>query len=315
MQDVSEKFSKPLVIKALLDNSQPFPPQYLHFFSDISTNDLKDIEDVWEMITINRKINLLADLETLLESDTLLAFDDLAKFALTDNDPNVRSRAISLLWESDDPRVAEKYLFILENDPSEAVRSAVASALGRFVLLAELDELSPQLSDQIIRLLLRTFESNPPKEIQQEILKSLAYTNLPEVAKMISKAFESPDATWQLAALISMGRSADDRWEDSILSMLSNKSLPHQIEAVKAVGELEIGDAKQKLMDMLKSPDCDEELRFQIIWSLSKIGGDDVKELLVNLLEDSDSEDEIDIIEMALDNLEFSDGLPSLDIF
>ena len=315
MQDVSEKFSKPLVIKALLDNSQPFPPQYLHFFSDISTNDLKEIEDVWEMITINRKINLLADLETLLESDTLLAFDDIAKFALTDNDPNVRSRAVSLLWESDDPRVAEKYLTILENDPSEAVKSAVASALGRFVLLAELDELSPQLSDQIIRLLLRTFESNPPKEIQQEILKSLAYTNLPEVAKMISRAFESPDATWQLAALISMGRSADDRWEDSILSMLTNKSLPHQIEAVKAVGELEIGDAKQKLMDMLKSPDCDEELRFQIIWSLSKIGGDDVKELLLNLLEDSDSEDEIDIIEMALDNLEFSDGLPSLDIF
>ena len=303
------------VISALLDNNQPFPRQYLHIFSDMAQKDLDEIRGVWENISVIRKVNLLADLEILLESDTLLAFDDFAKLALTDIDPNVRSKAISLLWESDDSQLAEVFTQILEVDQSEAVQISAAAALGKYILLGELDEIPPRLAEKVKDTLLGIFQTNPVKEIQQEILKSLSYANLPKITRMITTAYNNPDPSWQLTAIIAMGRSADERWEKTILDMINSSSLPHQIEAVKAAGELEISEAKLPLINLLHSPDSDVELRFQIIWSLSKIGGEDVKDTLIQILETTDSDDEIDVIEMALENLEFSDGLPSLDIF
>jgi hypothetical protein len=92
------------LVKMLLDNSQPFPAQYLHVFSDITEADFKEVKKIWSQITPKRKINLLQDLEHMMEADTLLSCDDFARFALDDEDANVRSRAISLLWECEDPK-------------------------------------------------------------------------------------------------------------------------------------------------------------------------------------------------------------------
>ena len=66
------------LIKMLLDNSQPFPAQYLHIFSDITDADLKEVKKIWPQITPKRKINLLQDLEHMMEADTLLSCDDVA---------------------------------------------------------------------------------------------------------------------------------------------------------------------------------------------------------------------------------------------
>jgi hypothetical protein len=52
-----------------------------------------------------------------------------------------------------------------------------------------------------------------------------------------------------------------------------------------------------------------------VIWSLAKIGGEEVRETLEKLLEDAESDDEAEIIEMALEHLAFNDELPSLDIY
>jgi len=315
MESSDNKVSTDLIISALLNDSQPFPTNYLYFFSDISAPDLNKIKKIWEKISVTRKINLLSDLESLMESDTLLVFDDLAKYALSDNDPNVRCQAISLLWECEDSHVAESFLIMLDEEESESVKLSAAAGLGKFVLLGELDEVSSSLANKIIKSLYLTFETSPSNEIRQEALKSLSYANQPKIINLISNAFQENEPSWQLAAVISMGRSADERWEKQILTSLDNSNLPLQIEAVKAAGELEIPDARQKLLDMLSDSNCDIELKFQIIWSLSKIGGDEIRDVLGKLLEESKSEDEIEIIEMALENLEFEDGLPSLDIF
>ena len=50
----------------------------------------------------------------------------------------------------------------------------------------------------------------------------------------------------------------------------------------------------------------DDELHFASIWALSQIGGDEVREKLEELLENSTSEDEVELVEKALENLEVS---------
>jgi len=303
------------IIYALTDINHPFPAQYLPFFSDISERNLAEIMRIWEDLAVKRKVNLLGDLERLMESDTLLAFDDIARFALKDNDPNVRRKAIELLWECEDPGLAEEFSRMLEHDQDETVQLSAVEALGRFVLLGELEEIPRRVARAVREVLYQVFSSHPPKILQQEILKSLSYANLPEITKVITARIDDPDPSWQLAAIIAMGRSADERWEKSILKMLKSPSLPHQIEAVRSAGELELPSARLILLDMLNTSIRDDDLRYQVIWSISKIGGEEVRETLEKILDGAESDDEAEIIELALEHLAFNDDLPSLNIF
>ena len=70
---------------------------------------------------------------------------------------------------------------------------------------------------------------------------------------------------------------------------------------------MELEKARRALINIIKEPSEDPEIRFAAIWSLSKIGGEGVRETLENLYENAD-EDEEEILEKALDNLESSDG-------
>jgi HEAT repeat protein len=302
------------VIEALLDTTQVFPARYLTFFSDISRPAMQALREAWPSVPVERKISLLSDLETFMEADSLLSFDEVAKFALDDEDPHVRSRAISLLWESDDSRFVEKLSEMLDHDPSELVQISAAAGLGRFVLMGELDEIPEKSFERALSSLRNKELKTPHKEIQQEILKSLAYTGSREINSQIQRAYEDPDPTWQLAAIIAMGRTADERWEMAVLDAMNSSIIAIQNEAVKAAGEIELESARLPLLEMLESGIADFELRLHVIWALAHIGGEDVKEALNNLLEEADDDEEISVIEMALEHLEFSEELPDLDL-
>jgi HEAT repeat protein len=162
--------------------------------------------------------------------------------------------------------------------------------------------------------LIEKLKSKPSKEIHQEILKSLAYSSDPAVSPMIEKAFLDSDPSWRLAAVISMGRSADDRWEKPILQMIKSGDLEMKSEAVKAAGELELSSARAILLQILEDEEDDFDLRTNAIWALSKIGGENVKSVLQRLLDTAPDEEEAEIIEMAIEALDFSSELPDLDI-
>lgn len=302
------------VIDALLDVDHIFPARYLPFFSDISEQGFNAVREVWPRVAVERRISLLSDLELAMESDSLLSFDTLAKFALNDDEPNVRSQAISLLWESDDPAYLDILVEILDSDPSTLVQVSAAAGLGRFVLMGELDEIPPRLHKLAISSLRESQTGELSKDVQQEILKSLAYTGSTEVNRQIEQAHADPYPTWKLAAVIAMGRTADERWESKILKEMDSNITAIQNEAVKAAGEIELETARIPLLDMLESGISDFELRLHVIWALARIGGEDVKESIQALLDEADDEEEIDVIEMALEHLEFSEELPDLDL-
>lgn len=315
--DKQEKDNSTLVqpvIEALLDTSHVFPARYLPFFSDISEQGLKAVRESWPLVAVDRKISLLSDLELAMESDSLLSFDAIGKFVLQDEEPQVRSRAISLLWESDDFLYLEALMEMLESDPSDLVQISAAAGLGRFVLMGELDEIPKRLHKIALSSLRKKQAEKLSKDLQQEILKSLAYTGSAEVNRQIEQAHSDPDPTWQIAAVIAMGRTADERWESKVLNDIDSDLTVVQNEAVKAAGEIELESARIPLLDMLESGINDLELRLHVVWALARIGGEDVKESLQILLEEAEDEEETDVIEMALEQIEFSEELPDLDL-
>jgi HEAT repeat protein len=304
------------ILQALLDNRQLFPEKLLPIFSDIHPDDLEQVKKIWPKVALERRISLLVELEDMMDVDTMLCCDGLAKFALTDDFPEVRIAAISLLSECDDPKLATLFGEMLANDESEIVQLAVAEALGIFVLKGELKEIQENASERAIKSLILKLNSKPSKELHQELLKSLAFSCQPEIAAMIEAAFMNPDPSWQLAAIISMGRSADDRWEKPVLQMIQSENLDFKNEAVKSAGEIELYSARAMLLQMLDEDEevDDLDLRLNIIWALSRIGGENVKPALQRLLDNTTDNEEVEAIEAALDELDFLSELPDLDL-
>ena len=309
------EYSSDDVINNLLDNSKPFSSQFLLFFSDISLDNLEKIKSIWPEVDRERKCNLLKDLESLMEDNTLASCDDFGYFALQDDDPRIRSRAIPLFWECTNIKLIPIFINLLQNDSDSEVNASAASALGKFVLLGELEEIPEKSANMVQDLLIDEYLKTDDDSIKQRILESLGYSSNKKVDHFITSALKINDKKWHLSALLAISRSVNTMWGKVVLEKLSDLDPDIQIEAVKAAGELEIESTKEQIIEIMDSSSPDEELHTQTIWALSKIGGNNIKDLFEKMIEESDDEEEIDILEMALDNLGLSSGKPVFDLF
>jgi len=309
------EYSTDDVINNLLDNSKPFSSQFLLFFSDLSLDDLEKIKPIWPEVDRERKCNLLKDLESLMEANTLASCDDFGYFALQDHDPRVRSQAIPLFWECSNIKLIPIFINLLQNDSDSEVNASAASALGKFVLLGELEEIPEKSANKVQDLLINEYLKIEDDSIKQRILESLGYSSNKKVNHFITNALKMNDKKWHLSALLAISRSANNIWGKVVLEKLSDLDTDIQIESVKAAGELEIESAKEQIIEIMDSSSPDEELYIQAIWALSKIGGNDIKDLFEKMIEESDDEDETGILEMAMDNLDLSSGMPAFDLF
>ncbi|HEY5270136.1 MAG TPA: HEAT repeat domain-containing protein [Anaerolineales bacterium] len=302
------------VVDALLDESKPFPALYLHRFSDLEPDDLKKLTKAWPQVSPRRKHTLLEDLEDLAEADTLTSFDDLARSLLADPDPQVRTRAIRLLWECDDVKLVPVYLNILNNDEADEVQAAAANALGQFVYLGELDKIPAELYHTIEDQLLATTTYAKETLVRRRALESLGYSGREGVIPLIEAAYREKGPDWMVSALFAMGRSCNDRWRKQVLSQLRSPDEDIRSEAIHAAGELELESARPVLLDILEDEE-DMEVRRELIWALSKIGGEGVRAKLEELLEIKEDDEEADFIEEALDTLSFTEDMGNFSLF
>jgi len=303
-------------IEELLDENRVLSLENLPRFSDLESDDLQIVKDAWLRIAADRRLALLIELEQLAEIDTLVNFDDIGLLAISDPDPRVKAAAIALLWEDKDPHLIPIFTKLLEQDESEQVRAAAAKALGLYVYLGELEEISEDEHRQVEDSLLRIMRSNEPSSIRRNALASLGYSGRDEVPPLIQAAYDTGDREWVASALQAMGRSVDHRWANAVLLKIDHPIPEIQFEAVRAAGHLELAAARQPLLEMIEEPDrVTDEVRTAAIWSLTQIGGEDVRILLEQLIDESDDDDEIEYLETALENLEFTDGFPIFDMF
>ncbi len=300
------------VLDALLSGKE-FPRRYLQEFSDIGTLELKTLLDIWPQVKPSRKLTLLEELDALAETDTLVSFDDVARALLTDPEPEVRTRAIRLLDEYEDPKVVPSYLDMLKNDPDLNVRIEAANALHLFVDLGELEEIPANIYHQVEDALLASAASEDNVRVRRTALESLGYSSRPEVTTLIDSAFHREDPAWQASSLVAMGRSADERWTDAVTRSLVHVDDRIRTAAVQAAGELSLQAARPILLKMLGEEE-DADILSAIIWSLSQIGGEDVRTYLENLLDQLEDDEQIAFLEEALDNLAFTEDLDRFDL-
>jgi HEAT repeat protein len=301
------------VLDALLSDRKEFPRRYLQEFSDIGALELKTVLDVWPQVKPGRKLTLLEELDALAEIDTLVSFDDFARALLTDPEAEVRTRAIRLLDEYEDPKIVPSYLDMLKNDPDVNVRIEAANALNLFVDLGELEEIPESIYHQVEDALLASAASEDDVRVRRAALESLGYSSRSEVSTLIESAFHRADPAWQTSALIAMGRSADERWSDQVMRSLIHVDDRIRKAAVQAAGELSLPSARPILLKMLGEEE-EPTILSAVIWSLSQIGGEDVRTYLESLMDQLEDDEQIEFLEEALDNLAFTEDLDRFDL-
>ena len=233
---------------------------------------------------------------------------------LKDADPQVRIRAIRLLWENEDAKLAPIFIKMMIEDEDPEVRAAAANALGLFVYLGELDKISAELHHRIEDALLAAATKSKEMLVRRRALESLGYSGRAEVIPLIESAYRDKDTDWLVSALFAMGRSSDERWKKQVLSKLHASDEDVRSEAIHAAGELELASARPILLDSLEDEE-DLETRRELIWALAKIGGEGVRSRLEELLEIEEDDEEADFIEEAMDTLSFSEDMAQFDLF
>lgn len=302
------------VIAQLRDEQIDLSRESLSLFSDIVPHQLTQFKESWTEISVARRRDFLSKLKHELELDTLLCFNVLANSLLGDEDAFVRASAIRLLSDCESDTSLFAFLEIAKNDPEIEPRAEAITALGAFVLRGELDEIKKADLHEIEEALLLLSHSTQKAELRQRALESLGYSSRPEVAKLLKEAWQRDIPMWKASALFAMGRSSDDVWADEILDSLLHVNEIVRLASVKAAGELELVQARPLLLKMLEN-EQDEDVFRALIWSLSQIGGEDVREYFLSLLDqyEDDEEAEIAYIEEALENLDFTEDMQDFD--
>ena len=281
----------------------------------MGTLELQTLHEIWPRVGLSRKLSLLEELESLAEEDTLVSFDDFARPLLDDPDAAVRVHALRLLNESEDVKLIPSILQLLKHDADSSVRAEAAVELGHFVALGELDEIPWEAYSQVQAGLLESARGEDGPEIKRHALESLGYSSDDEVVKLIEAALNKRESDWQASALTAIGRSADDRWEEDVLLGLTDADNRVRLAAVQAAGNLALKSARTILLRMLEEEeDEDDDVTMSAIWSLSQIGGEDVRTYLENLLDQTEDDDQAEFLEEALDNLTFTEDLDRFEL-
>jgi HEAT repeat protein len=301
------------VISTLLDENTVFTAHYLHRLSDLEGEDLAELAEHWPQVSAPRRRAVMADLEALHEVNFLLSYEALSRLALSDQDGEVRLTALRTLWDYDPRDLIPHFIEMCKMDPEAAVRAGAATALGKFIYLGELEELSAKSLAVVEGQLLETIRGSDEPLVRRRALESLGFSSRAEVPALIEEASARSDEGWLASALFAMGRSVDDRWLQFVMDHLEHVSPKIQLEAARAAGELEIGEAVPRLLELIE--EGDEDVRSAAIWSLSQIGGKRVRNALQALFDLAFDSEDAEYIENALDNLTFNQDLIDFSLF
>ncbi len=300
------------LIKALLDQSIPLSPKFLYRFSDLSGTELTQLKAVWPHIENQRRKGLLEDLELLMESNYLVSFESVFRIGFSDKDASIRQISIRALWGSEDSSLISEFLYLLENDEAYPVQAQAATSLGHFVYLGEIGRIHDEKLKMIVDKLIEVLEKNTSPLIGQYALESLGYSSHSKVPSLIEDAYDTNDEDWRTSALVAMGRSANEQWYPFVVNNLDHSNIKVRLAATQAAGKLAIPEALPILFELLS--DENDEVQMAAVWALSEIGGDDARETLENLLDNTENEETLEIIEDALDNLSFNEDLQDFNI-
>lgn len=241
------------------------------------------------------------------ERDFMLDYDAIFFRCVDADDPEVRRYAIDGLWEYERKDLIVPLLERLRSDSFAYVRASAAMALGRYVFMAECDELSARQAGEIRDALVSVVEDDYEEvRVVRRAVESLAYINDDkEIRSIIERAYAHDDPEMRASALFAMGRHAERRWADIVITELHSEEPGLRYEAARASGELGLREAISRLIELAEG--SDGEVQAVSIRALGQIGGQRARRALEEY-ERSDSAAVREAAADALEELDFAEG-------
>jgi len=270
-------------IAGLIDSSKPLLSSRLADLSNLSSEEVGLFEQAWASIESKRRRQIMYRLIELSEDNAKLDFDSIFRNRLNDQDAEVRAKAVEGLSESEDTSLITPLINLVEQDSSEKVQAAAAIALGKFVMLAELEKLRSCYKPRIERALLSIINDKMrPVEVRRRALEAVAPLSLPEVKEAIKEAYYNNEPKLKVSAVYAMGGNCDPLWLPILLKELTSTDAEMRYEAGSACGELGEREAVPYLIELVSDPDA--EVQLAAIRALGKIGGSEAEECLEECL-------------------------------
>ena len=263
--------------------NKPLLNSRLTELSNLNSEELKLFEQAWAGIEPKRRQQIMYRLVELAENNFELDFDSIFKSRLKDQNAEVRSKAIEGLWESEEASLIDPLINLLNQDSSEKVKAAAATALGKFAMLAELKKLRSSHLSRVCQALLTVIgDKSKPIEVRRRALEAAAPLSLPQVKKTIVAAYHSRNSKLKTSAIYAMGKSCNYSWLPILLKELANTDAEIRYEAAGACGEVGEEEATPYLRDLIN--DLDTDVQVAAIQALGKIGGPEAKDCLEECL-------------------------------
>jgi HEAT repeat protein len=297
----------------LADEDEPIPVEQLSALSDLNREDLKSFSEVWVSLSDSRRQDLIRKLGQEAFNRIELLFEAINRMALDDPDADVRRMAIDNLWECEDSKLIPSLLKALEKDQDELVRAAAAKALGRFVLMGQMEQISLASLARIEKMLFRAHAEDHAKAVRLAALESIGFSSHDDISPVISQAYQQGGDDLKLSAIKAMGRTANAVWTEQVIESLYHKSPYIRSEAATAAGELELKASVDNLIELLD--DAHPQVVQAAVWALGHVGGKKAEESLIAFSEINEDPTLQVYIHEALEYLDFVNGLLDFSIF
>ncbi|MDD4875521.1 MAG: HEAT repeat domain-containing protein [Dehalococcoidales bacterium] len=267
------------IITDMVENSRPLLNSELICLSNISPEE----SELFTTIQLKRRREIIYRLVELSKDNIELNFDKIFKRCLSDEDACLRNKAIEGLWENEEASLVNPLANLLENDSSEKVQAAAATALGIFALLAEYNKLRSCYISRVYQVLLTTVDDKKKSiNIRRCTLEAIAPLNCPEVQNVIKETYKGQNSKLRISSIRAMGKNCDQLWLPILLKELSSTDVKIRYEAAWACGELGEDKAVPKLINL--TYDSDISVQLAAIHALGKTGGNIAKEYLEQYL-------------------------------
>ena len=259
----------------------------LYALSAAGREDVHIFRRQWATLPVERRRKIITALAESAEANFELDFNALFRVTIEDEDEQVRTASIEGLWEDEGVTLIAPLVHILRQDKAASSRAAAAASLGRFVLLAELEELDERYAKLIRGALLEAVGNhNEPLEVRRRAVESIAYWDEQCVHDTIAAAYQEPDELMRISAVFAMGRSADPDWSETVRKELHSRNAAMRYEAARACGELEVKAAVPELSKLVSDPD--REVQLAAVSALGQIGGPQAQRILERRMRSSD---------------------------
>ncbi|MGB7342271.1 MAG: HEAT repeat domain-containing protein [Phototrophicaceae bacterium] len=288
-------------LEELKNDSESLPsPALIVGLSELSSEQLAQLGPIWEGLSRDYRRILMQMLVDAAASNFMLNFQPIGYATLTSEEADVRQAAIELLAEDETTGLFRTLIDMVQNDPEDFVRAEAARSLGRFILGGEMGDFNDNIVETAQNTLLRII-ANEKEDIQVRrfAVEAIANCTRDEVPKVIAEAYRNPDSTMRLSAIIAMGRSYDERWEDKVLDELTNTDDDMRIAAIQSAGELQLSTAVGQIIKNIT--DGEREEQEVAIVALGEIGGKEALRILQSLQDGAEETDDSDLLEIIDD--------------